>query len=146
MVSSLNRSDAWVDANGKPTDRFAQAIEDLIKEVEEMSVNKQLFLTRPANTDVTNVYTSPTSAQGGRGTIIKQMSATDPAGAATFSVYVGAAGTDVTRIVNAELALNEGTRALSLYDLLVSPGESIFIAASAGNTVVFSASGVERRG
>ena len=142
----LNRAEAWVDKNGKPTDIFAQAIDNLIKEMEEMTVNKQLFLTRPVDTAVTNVYTAPTSAQGGRGTVIKQFSATDPAGGATFSVYIGTAGTVSTRIINAEVALNEGTRATSLYDLLVSPGESIFIEASAGNTVVFSASGVERRG
>ena len=141
----LSRSEAWVDKNGKPTNKFAQAIEDLIKEVEEMSVNKQLFLTRPADTAVTNVYTAQTAAQGGRGTVIKQFSASDPANSATYSVYVGAAGTASTRVIDDDVALKVGARGLALVDLLVSPGESIFIEASAGNTIVFSCSGVERR-
>lgn len=142
---ALNRAEAWVEKNGKPTARFAQAIEDLIKEMEEMTVNKQLFLTRPANTSVTSVYTAPTAAQGGRGTVIKQFSATDPASAATYSVYVGLTGVAATRIIDDETATNEGTRGLALIDLLVSPGESIFIEASAADTIVMSCSGIERR-
>ena len=144
-LSTLKRNENWVDINGKPTDRFASVVEALIKEVDEMSVNKQLFITRPSTTSATPVYTAPSSAQGGRGTVIKQFVATDPASAATFNVYIGSAASATTKVVSSETAANDGTRVVSLYDALVSPGESVFVECSAGNVIVFFASGTERR-
>lgn len=144
-LNLIKRSDKWVDANGRPTNEFAQLFEELVREVEEMSINKQLFITRPSTTAATIVYTAPTSAQGGRGTVIKQFIATDPASAATFNVYIGTSAGATTKVVSVETADNAGTRVVALYDALVSPGESIYVECSAGNVIVFCASGTERR-
>ena len=145
MLKPLQRNESWVDKDGKPTNRFAQVIESLIKEIEEMTTNIRLFSTRPSGTTATSVYTAPTSAQGGRGSVIKQFIATDPAGAATFDVYIGTSATVSNRICNNITATAVGVSVAALIDAIIIPGDSIFVECSAGNTIVFYCSGIEKK-
>ena len=144
-LKPISRSEQWIKSGGTPTDQFASIIEDLIREIEDMATNAQLFITRPATTAATAVYTAPTSAQGGRGTIIKQFSASDPAGAATFEVNIGTAATASTLVAKTITATAVGVSVSALFDALLKPGDSIYVKCSAGNTIVFCCSGNERR-
>jgi len=141
----LQRGEAWVNKDGTPTDRLAAVIEELIKESNEMTTNAKLALTRPSVTTPVNVYTSPLSNQGGSGTVITQFMATDPAGAATYSVYIGTSTTSSNKVIASRTAAINGDSPSSIIDALIMPGDSLFVEASAMDVIVFNISGIERR-
>lgn len=144
-INPLQRSDTWVDKEGKPTDRLAETLEDIIRELNDMTTNAQLFSIRPDSTSAVAQYTVDTSSQGSRGTIVTKFTAMDPAGLATYNVYIGTSATDSTKVINGETATTNGVAPITLIDQLIKPGDSIFLEPSAGNTIVFYASGTERR-
>jgi len=141
----MQRDKAWLNKDLTPTQEFAELIEDLIQEFLDMATNAQLISVRPTTTSATAQYTAPTSAQGGRGSTITQFMATDPAGAATYSVYIGATATASTKIISSRTAAIDGDSPTSIINQLVKPGESIFLEASSANVIVFYVSGTERR-
>lgn len=145
MAEKLQRGGKWVNEDGTPTARFAQAIEDLIQDNLEMTTNAQLALTRPSVLTAVQAYDSPLSSEGGRGTVITQFMATDPAGAATYSVYVGTTAVDATKIISSRTAAANGDSPDSIINALIKSGESLFLEASAINTIVFNISGIEKR-
>jgi hypothetical protein len=145
VLKPLQRNEAWVDSEGKPTNRFAQVVEDIIREIDEMATNIKLFRERPSATTPTNVYTAPASNKGGRGSVIKQFIATDPSGAATFNVYIGTTAGATTKVCTGITATAAGVSVAALIDALISPGDSVFVEVSAGNTIVFYCSGIERK-
>lgn len=142
-LKPLRRDENWI-VDGKPTKAFADLVETLIREVNDMTTNAQLFRVRPADTNANSVYTAPASNQRGRGTTIKQFTASDPAAAATFNVYIGTTASAATKVVHGVTASAAGVSVSQLENALVRPGESIFVEASAANTIVFIASGNER--
>jgi hypothetical protein len=144
-LNFMQRGERWLKEDGTPTDRFAELIEELIREVGSMTTNAKLIATRPVDAAITKVYTSPTSQEGGRGTIITQFSATDPLGAEVYDVYIGSVADSTTKVIEGETAPANGIAPSSLINQLVMPGDSIFVQAGAGNTIVFYASGTERR-
>ena len=144
-LNKIQRDKAWLNKNLTPTQEFAELIEDLIQEFLDMATNAQLISTRPSSTAITSVYTALAANNGGRGTTITQFMATDPAGTATYSVYIGSAATASNKVISSRTADIDGDSPPSIINQLVKPGESIFVEASAGNTIVFYASGTERR-
>jgi len=144
-LNKIQRDKAWLNKDLTPTQEFAELIEDLIQEFLDMATNAQLISTRPNTTGITSVYTALAANNGGRGTTITQFMATEPAGAATYSVYIGSSATDSTKVISSRTAAADGDSPPSIINQLVKPGESIFVKASAGNTIVFYASGTERR-
>jgi len=145
VSNELYEQEAWVNPDGKPTQEFSEAILMLLKENNEMVTNKKLALIRPTDTNANSVYTSPTSQNGGRGTVITQFIATDPAGAATFDIYIGLTAEASTLLVNNDVATPQGACPSCLINAMISPGESLWVSASALDTIVFSISGIERR-
>ena len=144
-LNKILRSQAWVNKDGTPTQEFAELIDDLIQEFADMATNAQLISVSPSDTSATAQYTAPASKDGGRGTIITQFMATEPAGLATYSVYIGSSATDSTKVISSRTAAIDGDSPPSIINQLVKPGDSIFLEASAGNTIVFYVSGTERR-
>ena len=144
-LNKMQRDKAWFNKNLTPTQEFAELIDDLIQEFADMATNAQLISVRPSDTSATVQYTAPDSTQGGRGTTITQFMATEPAGTATYSVYIGTSATDSTKVISSRTAAIDGDSPTSIINQLVKPGDSIFLQASAGNTIVFYVSGTERR-
>ena len=144
-LNKLQRAKAWIKKDGSPTQEFAELIDDLIQEFLDMATNAQLISVRPSDSSATAQYTALASNQGGRGSIITQFMATDPAGAATYSVYIGDSATGSTKVISSRTAGIDGDSPMSIINQLVKPGESIFLEASVGNTIVFYVSGTERR-
>jgi len=138
-LNKIQRDKAWLNKDGTPTQEFAELIDDLLQEFADMATNAQLISVRPSQ------YTALGSTQGGRGTTITQFMATEPAGSATYSVYIGTSATDSTKVISSRTADIDGDSPPSIINQLVKPGESIFLEASAGNTIVFYVSGTERR-
>ncbi len=145
MSKQLQRAEPWLKPDFTPTERFAELIEYMRQEIEEMTTNAKLAQTRPTVNTAVSVYTAPSSSQGGRGTVITQFSATDPAGAATFDVYIGTAASATTIIVDGATAAVDGTCPSCLINAMISPGEQLFVRSSAADTVLFLVSGIERR-
>lgn len=145
MPRVLQRNEAWLNKDLTPTERFAAAIEEIIKEINEMTTNANLFLGTQSVITPVKVYTSPESSQGGKGTAITQFMATDPAGAATYSVYIGTSATASNKVISSRTAAIDGDSPISILNGLVMPGDSIFVEASAANTIVLNISGIERR-
>ncbi len=144
-LNKIQRDKAWLNKDGTPTQEFAELIDDLLQEFADMATNAQLISVRPSDTSATAQYTAPESTQGGRGTTITQFMATEPAGSATYSVYIGTSATDSTKVISSRTAAIDGDSPPSIINQLVKPGESIFLEASAGNKIVFYVSGTERR-
>ena len=144
-LNKIQRDKAWLNKDLTPTQEFAELIEDLIQEFLDMATNAQLISVRPSTTGITSVYTSPASNNGGRGTTITQFMATEPAGTATYSVFIGSSATDSTKVISSRTAAADGDSPPSIINQLVKPGESIFVQASAIDKIVFYASGTERR-
>ncbi len=144
-LNKIQRDKAWLNKDGTPTQEFAELIDDLLQEFADMATNAQLISVRPSDTSATAQYTAPESTQGGRGTTITQFMATEPAGSATYSVYIGTSATDLTKVISSRTAAIDGDSPPSIINQLVKPGESIFLQASAGNKIVFYVSGTERR-
>lgn len=140
----MQRAKAWLNKDLTPTQEFAELIEDLIQEFLDMATNALLFSTRPSGTSPTSVYTAVSANQGGRGTTITQFMATEPAGTATYSVYIGTSATASNKIISSRTADIDGDTPTSIINQLIKPGDSVFVEASAGNTIVFYASGTER--
>jgi len=141
-LSPLQRGEAWLKEDLTPTDRLAETLEEIIREINDMTTNAKLFNIRPSGTGAVAQYTSPTAAQGGRGTVITKFSAT---GTGTYNVYIGDVADVTTLVINAEAATTDGTAPNTLIDQLVMPGDSIFLEPSAVDAIVFYASGTERR-
>ncbi len=144
-LNKIQRDKAWINKDGTPTQEFAELIDDLLQEFADMATNAQLISVRPSDTSATAQYTAPDSTQGGRGATITQFMATEPAGSATYSVYIGTSATDSTKVISSRTADIDGDSPPSIINQLVKPGESIFLEASAGNKIVFYVSGTERR-
>ena len=144
-LNKIQRDKAWLNKDGTPTQEFAELIDDLLQEFADMATNAQLISVRPSDTSATAQYTALNSNQGGRGTTITQFMATEPAGSATYSVYIGTSATDLTKVISSRTAAIDGDSPPSIINQLVKPGESIFLEASAGNKIVFYVSGTERR-
>ena len=144
-LDKIQRDKAWLNKDGTPTQEFAELIDDLLQEFADMATNAQLISVRPSDTSATAQYTAPESTQGGRGTTITQFMATEPAGSATYSVYIGTSATDSTKVISSRTAAIDGDSPPSIINQLVKPGESIFLEASSGNKIVFYVSGTERR-
>lgn len=145
MPRVLQRNEAWLNKDLTPTERFAAAIEEIIKEINEMTTNAKLFLGTQSVITPVKEYTSPESSQGGKGAVITQFMATDPAGSATYSVYIGTSATAANKVISSRTAAIDGDSPISILNALVMPGDSIFVEASAANTIVFNISGIERR-
>ena len=145
MSKQLQRAEAWLKPDLTPTERFAELIEYMRQEIEEMTTNAKLAQIRPTVNTAVSVYTAPTSAQGGRGTVITQFSATDPAGAATFDVHIGTAASATTIVVDGATAALDGTTPAALINAMIAPGEQLFVTSSAADTVLFLVSGIVRR-
>jgi len=144
-LNKIQRDKAWLNKDLTPTQEFAELIEDLIQEFLDMATNAQLISTRPSTTSITSVYTALAANNGGRGTTITQFMATEPAGIATYSVFIGSSATDSTKVISSRAAAADGDSPPSIINQLVKPGESIFVQASAIDKIVFYASGTERR-
>ena len=144
-LNPLQRAQAWIKGDGTPEDSFAEIIEELIREVNDMTTNAQLINVRPAAAGPTAYYTAPLSKQGGKGTIITQFAATDPAATATYSVYIGLTAIDATKVLSSRTALADGDSPTSIINAFVKPGDSIFLEVSANDTIVFHVSGTEKR-
>ena len=144
-LNKIQRNKAWFNKDLTPTQEFAELIDDLIQEFADMATNAQLISVRPSYTSATGQYTALASNNGGRGTTITQFMATDPAGTATYSVYIGTSATASTKVISSRTAGIDGDSPPSIINQLVKPGDSIFLEASAGNTIVFYVSGTERR-
>ena len=144
-LNKILRSQAWVNKDGTPTQEFAEIIDDLIQEFADMATNAQLISARPSSTAITSVYTALAANNGGRGTTITQFMATEPAGTATYSVFIGSSATDSTKVISSRTAAADGDSPPSIINQLVKPGESIFVQASAIDKIVFYASGTESR-
>lgn len=144
-INPLQRNELWIDKEGMPTDRLAETLEDIINELNDMTTNAQLFSIRPDSTSAVDQYKADEASQGGRGTIVTKFTATDPAGAATYNVFIGTSATDSTKVINGATATIDGVAPTTLIDQLIKPGDSIFLQPSALDTIVFYASGTERR-
>jgi hypothetical protein len=145
VAKQLHEDEAWTNADGTPTTQFAEAILELIRESDEMSTNKQLALIRPDGTSATAIYTSPTSKQGGKGTVITQFSAADPTNTDTFDVHIGTSATASNKIVSAEVALKEGETPPAILNAMINPGESLYVKVTTADRIVFSVAGIEKR-
>lgn len=139
MSNELHELEAWIRQDGTPTGEFADAILQLIKENNEMNTNQKLAQIRPADGSVHDVYTSPDSKNGGRGTVITQFMAT---GAGTYDVYIGGSASADNQVINGAAAAVDGACPPCLIDAMIRPGESLFLA---GSGIVFLVSGIERR-
>jgi len=139
-LNELQRNHKWINEDGTPTDAFAEVIEDLIQEFENMKTNTQLFNIRPAGTSPVAQYTAPEQTQGSRGTVVTKFSAR---GTGTYNVYVGAAASVSTLIMSSVALVADGTTPSTLIDQLVLAGESIWLEPSAGDAIVFLGSGTE---
>lgn len=144
-LNKIQRDKAWVDKEGRPTQEFAELIDELIQEFLDMATNAQLISVRPTTTAAIAQFTAVAANQGGRGAVITQFMATDPAGAATYSVYIGTVADATTKVISSRTAAIDGDSPPSIINQLVKPGDSIFLEPSAGDTIVFYASGTERR-
>jgi len=141
-LNYLQRSERWLNSDGTPTNRFAEVIEELTKEILEMTTNAFLFRERPSGTSPVNVYTAPTSKNtGGRGTVITQFVA---GGSSDYSVYIGTVA-DLDTLILTSTATLDGDCPMCLINQIVKPGDSIWVEAAVGNNTVFYASGIERR-
>ena len=143
-LSKIRRTIPWIKPDFTPTEEFAQSINEIIQVLEDMFTNKQLVSERPSMTAATAYYTAPASAQSGRGTTITQFSATDPAGAATYNVYIGKTADDTTKVVNTFVAPSDGVGPESVIGLLIPPEHSLWLEPSAADTIVFNVAGNER--
>ena len=65
MANELNRGEPWLNPDGTPTVEFAEAIDDLIRESNEMTTNAKLAQTRPNVLTAVAIYTADTSKQSG---------------------------------------------------------------------------------
>ena len=57
-LNFMQRGERWLKEDGTPTDRFAELIEELIREVGSMTTNAKLIAIRPVDAAITKVYTS----------------------------------------------------------------------------------------
>lgn len=140
-LNPLQRSDRWIDEEGKPTDRLAEVIENIISELNDMTTNAQLFSTTLSATDKVSVYDADASKDGSRGTIITKFTAT---GTTAYSVFIGTAAANV-EVMTSQTATADGVAPVTLIDQLIKPGDSIFIQPATTTAIVFYASGTERR-
>jgi len=144
VANELNRAEPWLNPDGTPTVEFAEAIENLIRESNEMTTNAKLAQTRISVLTAVKLYTAPASDESGNGTVITQFVANDPAGAATFDVHIGTVADATTLVVDNETALALGVSVPHLISAMIAPGESLFVTVSAINKIVFLVSGIEK--
>lgn len=142
-LNLLQREEIWINSGGTPTDAFAEVIEDIVKELSEMTPNIQLFKIAPASSSpsVDGEYTSDTTVNKGRGTVITQFVAI---GTGTFDVYIGDAATVPNQIISGGAASAVGVSVEALVNQLINPGESVWVVPSVASAIVFMASGTQR--
>jgi hypothetical protein len=142
-IKPLQRQEVWIEEDGSPTDKFAEVIEQLIKEINNMTTNVQLFRVNPSSTSPSagGEYTAKTMTKGGRGTVIKQFIATGTTG--TYDVYIGDAASAANKVISAGVPTVGGGTATALIDTLIAPGETIWVVPSSASAIVFIASGTE---
>jgi hypothetical protein len=142
-IKPLQRQEVWIEEDGSPTDKFAEVIEQLIKEINNMTTNVQLFRVNPSSTSPSagGEYTAKTMAKGGRGTVIRQFIATGTTG--TYDVYIGDAASAANKVISAGVPTVGGGTATALIDALIAPGETIWVVPSSASAIVFIASGTE---
>jgi hypothetical protein len=142
-IKKLQRQERWMDENGSPVPKFAEIIEAIVEEVNNMTANVQLFKVNPAGTSPSagGEYTAKAMNKGGRGTVIKQFIATGSTG--TYDVYIGDAATAANKVINGASPSVSGDTATSLIDQVIAPDETIWVVPSSGGAIVFMASGTE---
>jgi hypothetical protein len=142
-VKKLQRHERWIKEDGSPSQSFAEIIESIIKEINDMTSNVQLFKVNLSATtpSADGEYTAKAMSKSGRGTVIKQFIATGTVG--TYDVYIGDAASTANKVINGASPTAIGDTATALIDQVIAPGETIWVVNDNASAIVFMASGTE---